>query len=128
MSISPEQLVKSGTEHAHQVALMQMIALHQQQYPDACKIFAIPNGGVRDAITGAKLKAEGVKPGVADLMLPVARRSYHGLFLEMKKLKGGTQSSDQKEFQKQVTADNYLYVVAHGWQQAWETLLSYLGG
>lgn len=47
-------------------------------------IFAIPNGGHRHPAVAAKLKAEGVRAGVPDLMLPVARRGYHGAFLELK--------------------------------------------
>lgn len=32
------------------------------------RLFAVPNGGRRDAVTGARLKAEGVVAGVADLI------------------------------------------------------------
>ena len=47
-------------------------------------IFAIPNGGQRHPAVAAKLKAEGVRAGVPDLMLPVARQGYCGLFIELK--------------------------------------------
>ena len=40
------------------------------------RLFAVPNGGRRDAITGAKLKAEGVVPGVSDLILLKSNRHY----------------------------------------------------
>ena len=37
----------------------------------ACRwLHAIPNGGNRSAVTGARLKAEGVKRGIPDLFLP----------------------------------------------------------
>jgi hypothetical protein len=45
--------------------------------------FAIPNGGARNAITGKRLKDEGVLAGVPDLFLPGLR-----LFIEMKAPKG----------------------------------------
>jgi len=47
------------------------------------KIFAIPNGGKRDMRTAAKLKAEGVVPGVPDLFIPA-----WNLWVEMKTLRG----------------------------------------
>ena len=81
------------------------------QYPkDAMMLYAIPNGGRRDAITGRILKDEGVLRGVADLNLDVPNKSYHGLRIEMK-TKTGTQSSAQKEFQKNVEARGYKYIV-----------------
>ena len=33
------------------------------------RLFAVPNGGRRDTVTGGKLKAEGVTAGVSDLIL-----------------------------------------------------------
>lgn len=36
-------------------------------------LFAIPDGGRRDAVTGAHLKAEGVRAGVPDMFLAVPR-------------------------------------------------------
>lgn len=47
-------------------------------------LFAVPNGGARDAITGARLKAEGVRPGALDLILAKPVGPYSGLFIEMK--------------------------------------------
>lgn len=47
-------------------------------------LLAIPNGGARDAREGARLKAEGVKPGVSDLLLPLRRHGFGGLWIELK--------------------------------------------
>lgn len=47
-------------------------------------LFAIPNGGARDVITGARLKAEGVRRGVVDLFLARPVGAYRGFFIEMK--------------------------------------------
>lgn len=45
----------------------------------------IPNGGSRkNEIEGARLKRQGVRPGVSDLFLPVARGGWFGLWIEMK--------------------------------------------
>ena len=66
------------------------------QYPELYyNLWAVPNGGARNAVTGANLKAEGVRPGVSDLMF-----LYQGTLycIEMKK-PGGNQSESQKEFE-----------------------------
>lgn len=47
-------------------------------------IFHIPNGGKRTKAEAARFKAEGVRPGVPDLCIPVARGRYHSLYIEMK--------------------------------------------
>ena len=52
-------------------------------------IFAIPNGGARNVVTAAKLKAEGVLAGVPDLCVPMARCGFHGLYIELKNGKKG---------------------------------------
>lgn len=82
------------------------------QYPKLRgRLFAVPNGGHRDRTTAAKLKAEGVVPGVADLILLKSNRDYGALLIEMKTAQG-RQSSSQKEWQKTLCADGeYQYVV-----------------
>lgn len=77
------------------------------QYPTYGKmLIAVPNGGRRDAITGAMLKAEGVLAGVADLILLIPNRRYHSLLIELK-IKSGTQSKAQKEWQQEVERLGY---------------------
>lgn len=88
-------------------------------------LFAVPNGGRRDAATGAKLKREGVVPGVADLMLFVARKGLHGLCIEMKTPKG-RQSDVQKIWQQQVQKQGYGYVVCRGVEEFVEVVNQYL--
>ena len=53
-------------------------------HPELEWLHAIPNGGKRDKIEAAHLKAQGVKSGVPDLSLPVPKGDYHGLYIEMK--------------------------------------------
>lgn len=72
-----------------------------------CLCFAVPNGGRRDAVTGAKLKGEGVMAGVSDLVI-VAEGKV--LFIEMKTRKGRQQES-QKEFQRRVETLGHKYIV-----------------
>ena len=99
----------SEEEHRIQCECVKYFAL---QYPSLRgRLFAVPNGGRRDATTAAKLKAEGVVAGVADLILLKSNRDYGALFIEMKTLKG-RQRDSQKAWQNIVCADSeYKYVV-----------------
>lgn len=75
------------------------------------RLFAVPNGGRRDAITGADLKKEGTLAGVADLVLLKQTKSYGALLIEMK-TPTGRQSKSQMEWERDVTAEGeYRYVV-----------------
>lgn len=47
-------------------------------------LFSVPNGGRRDQVTGAKLKAEGALAGVSDLIFLKSNRFYGALLIEMK--------------------------------------------
>ena len=68
-------------EHKHQVALIHwsrhvQLAEAADVKPGskiADYLLAIPNGGRRDQREAVRLKAEGVKPGVSDLLLPLRR-------------------------------------------------------
>ena len=97
------------------------------QYPKLYgRLFAVPNGGRRDATTAAKLKAEGVVPGVADLVLLMSNRDYGALLIEMKTPKG-RQSDSQKKWEKTVCADaEYKYVVCRSLDDFIREVDSYL--
>lgn len=75
------------------------------------RLFAVPNGGRRDPTTAARLKAEGVVPGVADLIL-LKRNARHGALLIEMKTATGRQSEAQKRWQELLCAEGeYKYVV-----------------
>ena len=98
-------------EHELQVACVEWF---RYQYPRLNKrLFAVPNGGYRDRRTAAKLKDEGVISGVSDLILLKPNDHFHALLIEMKVTeKYSRQSSEQKEWQKELTSLNeYKYVV-----------------
>ena len=102
--MTPDELAKAGTEHAHQKALFawaNCAARYGFEYADDDRaynkllratiqdkipyeapvlmhLFAIHNQGHGDAIRGGRARAEGVKAGVPDIMLPVPRVNIHG--------------------------------------------------
>lgn len=73
-------------------------------------LFAVPNGGHRNPREAARLKAEGVVAGVADLIY--LRPNSSPLLIEMK-TQEGRQSDKQKEWQRLVTEAGYSYCVVH---------------
>lgn len=88
-------------------------------------LFAVANGGRRDEVTGAKLKAEGVLAGVADLILLRSNRYYGALLIEMK-TKEGRQSEAQKAWQDKITQDCYKYVVCRSFDDFTKEVNKYL--
>lgn len=110
-------------EHRLQSACVRWYRL---QYPKMKhNLFSVPNGGKRDSVTGAKLKAEGALAGVADLILLKSNRFYGALLLELKTSKG-RQSKSQKEWQHKITADGYKYVVVRSIEDFQREVKQYL--
>ena len=123
--MTPEKYAEAGTEHSHQVAVFLWGARHLKTHPMLEWLYAIPNGGERNKIVAARLKAEGVKSGVSDLCLPFKAKGYSGLYIEMKK-PGGRESTEQKKFGAFVQTQGFLYRCCMNWQEAVETLKWYL--
>ena len=81
------------------------------QYPEYRNVFGSSTNGVATSATqGRILKAEGILPGEADLHLYVAKKGFHGLFIEMK-TDIGRQSNTQKFFESAVSKNGYKYVI-----------------
>lgn len=102
----------SEEEHQIQSAFIDWVRLCESMVPELGLIYAIPNGGWRNRVVAAKLKAEGVKPGVPDLHLPVARGPWHSLYLETK-APGKDQRPEQKELAWKLMKAGNLVKVCH---------------
>ena len=90
------------------------------------RLFAVPNGGRRDDVTGARLKAEGVIAGVSDFILLKSNRRYGALLIEMKR-KDGRQSASQRWWQSVITEnDEYKYVVCHSFDDFMREVTDFL--
>lgn len=106
--------------------------VHREPVPELRWLHAIPNGGSRGdtarsrAIRGAQLKAEGVRVGIADIFLPVARVGWHGLYLELKRGKGGVRSEAQIEFGNYCANAGYAHRFCAGHAEAIDLIEAYL--
>jgi hypothetical protein len=120
----------SGDEHSEQVAV---VAYLQMSYPDVL-FWATPNGammggGRAGAIRMNALKAEGLLPGVSDLILFEPRGGYAAMFLEMKRADGGSGASEnQLWFIRQVEKRGAFGIVCNGYDEAQVVIDDYLNG
>lgn len=114
------------TEAQEQAALFEWAAFEAQKHPELALMFHIPNEGKRSGRTGAELIRQGLKRGVPDVFLPVARGGKHGLFIEMKRVKGSTMSKDQREWCDKLREQGYVAEICYGWENAANTIRKYL--
>lgn len=116
-----------ASESVEQICLFRWAMYEEGKYPELSLMYHIPNGGKRNITTAKRLKAEGVKAGVPDIHLPVARHGFHGLYIELKKKKGNSTTENQDHWLEALNAQGYHAVVCRGWEEASEKILSYLG-
>ena len=114
------------TEHTEQCAVIEWCNLQSGAHPELELIYAVPNAGKRTKRQGAWMKDEGMKAGVPDLFLPVARDGYHGLYIELKIGKNKPTDS-QVWWLERLTMEGYLAVVCWGYDDAVETISKYVG-
>lgn len=102
-------LFSMESEHLQQVRL---VAWFRRTYPGV-RVFAIPNGGARSGVQGAKLKAEGVSPGVPDICVPA-----WNLWVEMKREAGGVVSPVQKDWIAYLESIGHTVIIGRGFEDA----------
>ena len=113
------------SEHAEQVALFFWAGMARARHPELALLFTIPNGGRRHIQVARRLKAEGVKPGVPDICLPVPRGPWHGLYIELKTATGAA-SREQRQWLEALVTQGYRVALCRGWEAARDCLREYL--
>lgn len=108
----PARKLVHASEHDLQVAVLTYLNITAR--PDVY-VFSIPNSGLRSRRIGARMKLEGLSPGVADLciLLPFGKCAW----LEMKTAVG-KQSPAQKGFEAICRRLGHTYAVAHSFEEA----------
>jgi len=133
----PEQIAKgkNPTEYSEQCALFCWCANHIKKYPELKWFHSITNEEkTGNVLVGTRAKSSGRKKGVSDLMLPVKRGIYSGLYIEMKrrskkpkrKTSMGGASKEQLAFGKFVQEQGFGFIVCYGWIEARDVLIQYL--
>lgn len=124
-------IVNVRKPQAHQESRLQAacVAWFRLQYPEYYhNFYSVPNGAHTSKSQAIFLKQEGMVAGVADLILDVPRRGYHGLRIEMKThSKGSKQRDTQVAFQKAMEKQGYAYVICRSLEEFMGVIKSYLG-
>ena len=100
-------LIRKRKNHLEDSFQRQVVNLLRNYYH--LLVFAVPNGGSRNAIEASNLKKQGVLAGVADLIVVKKNKV---IFLELKVGKN-KQSDYQLEFQKQVEDLGHKYFLCY---------------
>ena len=109
-------------EHRQQVRLMARLFVDRPEIHEL--VFAVPNGGLRDTRVATQMSAEGLKPGVPDLMLPAAREGHHGLFVELK-TDTGSLSPEQRQWHARLRSQGFRVMVCRSAAEAFAVIESY---
>lgn len=128
---------RAQPEATEQVLFFKRVALHPKTRD--LPITATANGGLRNVITAANLKRQGVRAGVPDILCfakgradgwrdrderdPITR---HGLAIEMK-VKPNRTTLQQDEWLDMLAANGWRVAVCYSADEAWHTLTDYLG-
>jgi hypothetical protein len=95
--------------------------------PELKWLHAVPNGEKRDPATARRLKDQGVKPGILDLHLPVARGKYHGLMIELKRPNSPAKPSiEQDEYMAFLKEQGYCCHCLNDFDAVKALILTYL--
>ncbi|SEJ31870.1 VRR-NUC domain-containing protein [Azotobacter beijerinckii] len=124
--VAPRRWPSVDYEGMEQAALFNWLRV---RHPEAWELaYHIPNGGHRVKAVAAKLKAQGVKAGVSDIKLPMARGGYFGLYIEFKATPphDASVSESQRTFLQKVEREGYLAMVCRGLDEAVQAIDAYL--
>lgn len=113
------------SELTEQIKLFNWAESVKDFVPELKMMYHVPNEGKRQQGTGAILKAAGMRKGVPDIVLPVARQGYHGLYIELKFGKNKP-TREQEAYLQALRNAGYQSAVAYGFEQAREIIRHYL--
>ena len=120
------KLLPPPLESTEQELLFAWVSSREAAYPELKMLHHIPNGGMRNKREAARLKKQGVKPGVPDICLPVPRGQYHGLYIELKRVRQGRETEAQTAWIAALNEQGYYACTCYGWMNATTVLLMYL--
>ncbi len=90
----------------------------------------IPNGGSRKhRFEGWRLRRQGVRKGVSDLLLPIPSKGFHGLWIEFKAAPpfDAPVSDHQIDWLERMQEHGYATAICRGADEAMATITAYLG-
>ncbi len=97
------------------------------QYPNE-KLAKFHNEGARTPLQAHLAALEGLLPGACDLNIPIARKPYHGLYIEFKRISGGVVSKAQAQVIEYLNSRGYKAIICCGWDAARIATIEYMNG
>lgn len=88
-------------------------------------IYSIPNGGSRNVIEAANLKRQGVLAGIPDIHIPVAKKGFNSLYIELKAGKNKT-TSNQNEIIEKLRNLNNKVEICYSFDDFYKIVTDYL--
>lgn len=116
------------SETVEQQQLFQWARMASGKWPELELMYKIPNEGKRTRAGGSRMKAEGLKKGVPDICLPVARGGHHGLYIELKRMKNSKVTQEQLDWIEALIGQGYVAAVCRGCEEAIDLITGYLSG
>jgi hypothetical protein len=115
-------------ESEEQQAVITWAIMSRGKWPELKMLYHVPNEGARSVTYAAQLKRMGMRRGVPDLCLPVARGGFHGLYIELKRYAGSRVTPEQQEWIEDLAAQGFRAVICYGADEAIAEIKRYLGG
>lgn len=120
------------SEHAQQVEFFRYVNARIKtscgSVRDAYEsIFAVPNAAKRNYKTASYMRAEGMRAGVPDVVIPVPRFPFHGLYIEHK-IKPNRPSEVQKQWIARLQRLGHLVLISYSATESINILERYLNG
>lgn len=118
-----------ATEQQEQESFFQYVdTVIVPRWPEAAAGFATMNGLHTTPALAGKARAAGNKKGVPDICFPIPKDPYHGLFIELKRVRGSKTYDEQLWYRDFLRGQGYRSEICYGWQEAAQVLTEYLSG
>ena len=122
----PKQKIPSWSEYQEQKAIFEWSEKMLWKWPELKYLNGSLNGVKLTIGQAKKAKYGGLKRGVPDISLPLARKNWNGLFIELKRKQGGRTSPEQKDWLMFLSNQGYYAAVANGSEVAIRIITEYL--
>lgn len=118
---------KFRSEHWEQCKVFEIARENALAYPELRFLTGSLSGIKMSIGTAMKAKKAGcLVKGIPDLFLPLRRKAFPGLYIELKRLKGGKILTDQREWREFLIAQGYAHYFCKGHETAWQKIIEYL--
>ncbi len=113
------------SEESIQADFFSWLFINEGRFPDLALFHSVPNGSYKSVTARMLHKRTGLKAGVPDTHLPIARGEYIGLWIEFKS-KTGKVSPEQKEWCMRLLSRGHRVELCRSWIAAANVTIEYL--